>query len=102
KANGDSGSRRFSAMLKCTRPTRFQAGFRPRRKLWRSVLAAFRDAANALPNSLHNARRISAVRYSAPGIMGAVNTSDASSPRVGAGTSGAANGDEAPRGVADD
>ncbi len=27
KANGASASRRFSARLKCTRPTRFQAGF---------------------------------------------------------------------------
>ena len=32
KANGASGSRRFSARLKCTRPTRFQAGFSAFRK----------------------------------------------------------------------
>ena len=36
KANGCSGSRRFSARLKCTRPTRFQAGFSLLRKDCRS------------------------------------------------------------------
>ena len=34
KANGDSGSLRFSARLKCTRPTRFQAGWRDLRNSW--------------------------------------------------------------------
>ena len=47
KANGASASRRFSARLKCTRPTRFQAGLRRLRKVWRSVPAASNDAAAA-------------------------------------------------------
>ena len=49
KANGASGSRRFSARLKCTRPTRFQAGFRPLRKLCRSAPVAASDVAKAAP-----------------------------------------------------
>ena len=79
KANGASASRRFSARLKCTRPTRFQAGFRPFRKLCRSVFAAASDAASAAAISRHSARSTSGVRYSAPAIIGAVSTSEASS-----------------------
>ena len=88
KAKGRSGSRRFSARLKWTRPTRFQAGFRVVRKACKSVPAAARDAANARAISSHNAARTSRVRYSAPAIIGAVNTSDESSAAVGAGTLG--------------
>src|SRR6185437_13958489 len=102
KANGDSGSRRFSARLKCTRPTRFQAGFSRFRKLCKSVFAEDRDAAIALPISVHSARKTSAVRYSAPGIIGPVNTSEASSPSVGAGTSGTTEDDDPPPIVAEE
>ena len=44
KANGCSGSRRFSARLKCTRPTRFQAGFIAVRKRCRPVPAGERGS----------------------------------------------------------
>ena len=43
-------SRRFSARLKCTRPTRFQAGFSLFRKLCRSVPAVASEAASACPS----------------------------------------------------
>jgi len=83
KANGASGSRRFSARLKCTRPTRFQAGFNPLRKLCRSAPVTVKEADTAFLISPHSARSASGVRYSAPAIMGAVSTSAASSPSVG-------------------
>ena len=88
KAKGTSGSRRFSARLKCTRPTRFQAGLSAFRKLWRSVPAATRDADAAWAVSIQRARSTSDVRYSAPVIIGAVKTRVARSASPGAGTSG--------------
>src|SRR3954466_1104232 len=88
KAKGSSGSCLFSARLKCTRPTRFQAGLNPLRKVWRSAPDRTRDAANAAPSSSHSASRTSAFRYSAPGIIGAVSTRVAISPSVGGGTTG--------------
>ena len=48
------------------------------RKLCRSVAAAS-DAASAAAVSCHSVRSTSGVRYSAPGIIGAVSTRDASS-----------------------
>ena len=88
KANGFSASRLFSARLKWTRPTRFQAGFNAFRNDCKSVRAAAKPWANASWMSSHKPRSTSDVRYSAPGIMGAVNTSVASSASVGGGTSG--------------
>jgi hypothetical protein len=88
KANGASGSLRFSARLKCTRPTRFQAGFNALRKACRSVPAAATDTVVAVAISAHRSRSTEEVRYSAPGIIGAVNTSVASSASVGGGTGG--------------
>ena len=46
------------------------------------------DAANAAPSSSHSASRISASRYSAPGIIGAVSTRVAISASLGGGTLG--------------
>ena len=90
KANGNSASRRFSARLKCTRPTRFQAGFRVFRKPCRSVAAAARAAAAAASNLAQSASRTSGVRYSEPGIMGAVSDKTARSAEPGAATAGKA------------
>ena len=59
--------------------------FNPFKKDCRSVPEAVRAVAKAAPSSAHNARMTSAVRYSAPGIMGAVSSSVASSLSVGAG-----------------
>ena len=88
KAKGRSGSRLFSARLKCTRPTRFQAGFRLLRKLGRSVFAAPSAWLKAWPISCHSSPNRSGLMYSAPGIIGAVNTREANSASVGGGTSG--------------
>jgi len=95
KAKGWSGSRRFSAILKCTRPTRFHARFRVDRKACNPTFAAARDAAKARSISSHNASKTSWVRYSAPAIIGAVNTRDESSAAVGAGTLGSFRGPSA-------
>ena len=86
KANGASSSLRFSARLKCTRPTRFHAGFRRFRK---SCIPHF-DSASSTPNaassSCQRAPRTSAVRYSAPVMGGAARTSRSNSAAGGAGT----------------
>ena len=100
KAKGCSGSRRFSARLKCTRPTRFQAGLSPLRKVCKIGWLAASDAANAAPSSSHSASRTSAFRYSAPGIIGAVSTKVAISPSVGGGTAGRRPRTTEPRGRA--
>ena len=57
KANGCSASRRFSARLKCTRPTRFQAGFRRVRKRCKPVPEAASAAAKASAISSHSAEQ---------------------------------------------
>ena len=88
KAKGWSGSRRFSAKLKCTRPTRFHARFRLVRNACNPTFAAARDAAKACSISSHNASKTSSVRYSAPAIIGAVSTRDESSAAAGAGMLG--------------
>ena len=51
KAKGLSGSRRFSARLKWTRPTRFHAGLHWARKLRKSVPAAEKVSAKAASNA---------------------------------------------------
>ena len=73
----------------------FLAGFRPFRKLCRSVLAAAKAVDAAVPISAHSACRRSGVRYSDPGIMGTVSTRVESSAAPGAATSGRADGGEA-------
>ena len=86
KGNGASGSLRFSARLKCTRPTRFHAGFRLLRK---SCMPHF-DSASSIPNavssSCHSAPSTSAVRYSAPVMGGTACASRPNSAAGGAGT----------------
>ena len=81
KANGNSGSRQFSARLKCTRPTRFQAGLSVLRTDCRSVPATMADIAACI--SAHSAWRTSGDTYSAPAIIGRASTSEASSALSG-------------------
>ena len=85
KANGASASRRFSARLKCTRPTRFQAGIQALEKALQVGFCRGKRRASAAAISCHSARSTSVVRYSAPAIIGAVNTRDASSAVGGCG-----------------
>ena len=84
-----SASRRFSARLKCTRPTRFQAGFSRLRKLCRSVPAAASEVAQApapIPPTARAARPASDIRRPASSAPSA--PARRSSASVGAGTSG--------------
>ncbi len=83
KAKGKSGSRRFSARLKWTLPTRVQAGLHWARKLCISVPAAEKAWAKAASNACHRMRRLFGLRYSAPAIKGVVKASEASSAGVG-------------------
>src|SRR4029450_10130336 len=90
KAKGASGSRRFSARLKWTRPTKFQAGFSVLRKSCRPVPETASDDAVAATMALQRERSTSVVRYSAPAIIGAVRTRVASSASPGGGILGRA------------
>ena len=86
KANGRSGSALFSARLKCTRPTRFQAGLRLLSQPCRSPPASSTAWPIASPRLRQRSRSTSAVMYSPPVISGAVNTRLASADASGSAT----------------
>ena len=73
-ANGASGSLRFSARWKCTRPTVFHAGLNARSVSWTDAFDAASRAAKAPPIAVQRPRSTSGVRYSAPTIGGAAAT----------------------------
>ena len=83
-ANGASMSFLFSARLKCTRPTRFHAGFFALRKLRIVRPDSMSSACHATSISCHNEHSTEAVRYSTPVIGGEVEAR-ASSSSVGGG-----------------
>ena len=74
KAKGASGSFRFSARWKCTRPTVFQTGLKARSVSCTEVLACASRAVKAVWSATQRPRRTSGVRYSAPVIGGAATT----------------------------
>ena len=82
-ANGASSSLRFSARLKWTRPTRFQAGLQRLSSSCVPRPERLRSSRNAAAISSHRDSRTLAVRYSAPVIGGAASASARSSSRGG-------------------
>ena len=85
KAKGYSGSRRFSARLKCTRPTERRRLSRLFRKSARETLSSESSIASASPISRQNRPRTSGRRYSPPVIGGASSMSAPSSLMAGGG-----------------
>ena len=85
KAKGKSASRRFSARLKCTRPTKRQRRSRSFRKSWSGRPLSMSSISNALAMSRQSPVKTSGRRYSAPCIGGASSIRDVSSSATGAG-----------------
>ena len=95
KAKGYSGSRRFSARLKWTRPTERRRLSRLFRKSARETLSSESSIANASPISRQNRPRTSGRRYSPPVIGGASSMSAPSSLMAGGASSPASAGSNA-------
>ena len=78
----------LTGRLKCTRPSRFQAGLSVCRYNCRSICLVSSSSISARSISDQSVRKMSWVRNSAPGIIGAVSTRVVSSASSGEGAEG--------------